>query len=305
MPLPYKSHPIYGLRLALIISAAISLLITLNVVLSRLTGPGYSDYWETIGLWIVHGVCAILSIALSRYDLRSWATLKAANPDEDPEWPLRRTIIGDVVLGLGFWALWAAEVDQVQYSWRYPYYLTAAYANFTAIIVAVLHAISLWKELQALKDRWLALHLCRCANNQQEENTPVAVRVCWQRGRPRRWEHANATRCQCGDDSGRNGQDVDIEAAAVSQGESAHLITPTTDDTAGQSSSERTVLGDHPRGYGAVGYHDTVDQDLGEGTRCDEEDDEEEVMVVKKKKKRAGKEIASESRGRERGLDDD
>ena len=231
--------------------------------------------------------------------------LKAANPDEDPTWPLRRTIVGDVVLGLVFWVLWAAEADQVQYSWSYPYYLTAAYGSFTSIIVSVLHAICLWKELMALKDRWLTLHMCRCANNQQEEDLPVAVRVCWRRGRPRRWEHASATRCRCSDTSGTSGQDVDIEAEAVPPGESAPLITPNTDNTAGQSSSERTALGDHPRSYGAAGNYDTVDHDIGEESRLDAEDEEEVLVVKKKKKKRAGKEIASESRGRGRGLYDD
>jgi hypothetical protein len=113
MALPYNIHPIYGPRIMLLITASISLLLVSTVILSSLADP-----WNVgpLGLWAVHTICVILSIALCAYDLRRWAKLKAADPNENPEWPLKRIMIGDIVLVLCFWFLWVAEIDLMPYS---------------------------------------------------------------------------------------------------------------------------------------------------------------------------------------------
>jgi hypothetical protein len=121
MALPYNLHPIYGPRIALLITALISLLLVSTVILSGLAAP-----WN-VGLWAVHAIGVILCIALCAYDLRRWATLKAADPDENPEWPLKRIMIGDAVLGLCFWFLWVAEMNV--YSWGPS--IPPVYTSFT------------------------------------------------------------------------------------------------------------------------------------------------------------------------------
>src|ERR1700722_1910994 len=159
MALPYNLHPIYGPRITLLITALISLLLVSTVILSCLADP-----WNAgpLALWAAHAICVILSIALCAHDLRRWAKLKAADPDENPEWPLKRIMVGDIVLVLFFWFLWVAEMDLMLYPWRRS--VLPAYTSFTALIISALHGLCFWKELMVLKDNWLALYACQCIN---------------------------------------------------------------------------------------------------------------------------------------------
>jgi hypothetical protein len=241
MALPYNLHPIYGPRITLLITALISLLLASTAILS-----GLADPWNagSLALWAVHAICVILSIALCAYDLRRWAKLKAADPDENPEWPLKRIMIGDIVLVLGFWFLWVTEMDLMLYPRRPS--MPPAYTSFTALIISALHGLCFWKELMVLKDNWLALYACRCVNTHGSRRPTVSTDIRRQEGLPCRREQSSAIPCRCSDASYANNQDIDIEAAATSN-ESACLVTPNTDDAMGYQSL----------GYGAVGYGQT------------------------------------------------
>ena len=278
MALPYNLHPIYGPRITLLITASISLLLISTVILS-----GLADPWHTgpSGLWLVHTIFVILSLALCAYDLRRWAKLKAADPDENPEWPLKRIMIGDIVLALFFWLLWVAEMDLMPYSPRPS--IPPAYTSFTSLIISALHGLCLWKELMVLKDNWLALYACRCINAHGGHHSTLSADTRRQGDLLCRREQSSETPCGCNGVSYANKQDIDIEAVARSS-ESACLVTPNTDDNMGYQSL----------GYGAVGYGHVKDHELGVEYDIDEE---EEVQVVRKKK-RAGKDVESGSRGR-------
>ena len=277
MALPYNLHPIYGPRIALLITTSVSLLLASTVILSSLADP-----WNVgpLGLWIVHIICVILSITLCAYDLRRWAKLKAADPDESPEWPLKRIMIGDIVLALFFWFLWIAETN---YSWRPD--VLPAYTSFTALIISALHGLCLWKELMVWKDNWLALYACHCVNVHGGRHSTVSADIRRQGDLPCRREQSSEIPCGCNDTSYANKQDIDIEAVARSN-ESSCLVTPNTDDNMGYQSL----------GYGAAGYGHVKEHELS--VRCDMDDEEEEEVQVVRKKKRAGKDVASGSRGR-------
>jgi hypothetical protein len=278
MALPYNLHPIYGPRITLLITASISLLLILAVILSALADP-----WNAgpLGLWLVHTIFVILSIALCAYDLRRWAKLKAANPDENPEWPLKRIMIGDIILALFFWFLWVAEMGLMPYSRGSS--ITPAYASFTALIISALHGLCLWKELMVLKDNWLALYACHCVNVHGGHHSTISADIRRQGDLLYRREQSSETPYGCNDASYANKQDIDIEALASSS-ESACLVTPNTDDNMGYQSL----------GYGAVGHGHVKKHELG--VECDI-NEEEEFQVVRKKK-RSGKDVASRSRGR-------
>ena len=278
MALPYNLHPIYGPRITLLITASTSLLLVSTAILSGIAAPWNTD---PLGLWLVHTIFVILSIALCAYDLRRWAKLKAADPDEDPEWPLKRIMIGDIVLALFFWFLWVTEMDLMPYSSRTS--ILHAYTSFTALIISALHGFCLWKELMVLKDNWLASYACRCVNVHGGHHSTVSADIRGQGDLLCRREQSSETPCRCNDASYANKQDIDIEALARSS-ESACLVTPNTDDNMGYQSLN----------YGAVGYGHVKKQELS--VECDI-DEEEEVQVVRKKK-RAGKDVASRSRGR-------
>jgi uncharacterized membrane protein len=281
MALPYSLHPIYGPRITLLITASISLLLVLTVILSGLATP-----WTVspLGFWVTHTICVTLSIALCVYDLRRWARIKAADPDENPKWPLRRIMIGDTVLGLCFWFLWVAEMGLMSYSWRPS--IPTVYASFTALVVSALHGLCLWMELMALKDNWLALYACRCVNVHGSRHSPVSANLRRQEDLPYRQEQSSALPCRCTCTSCRHEHDIDIEALATST-ESARLVTPVTDDSMSYQSLN----------YGAMGCSHVRKHELDvEG----DTDEEEEVQVVRKKKW-AGKDTASGSRGRRDG----
>ena len=134
-----------------------------------------------------------------------------------------------------------------------------------------------------LKDNWLALYACHCVNVHGSRHSTVSANIRRQENLPCRREQSSEIPCGCNDASYANNQDIDIEAIAVSS-ESAYLVTPNTDDTMGYQSLD----------YGAVGHGHIRKHEISVKSDIDEE---EEVQVVRKKK-RAGKDVASGSRGR-------
>jgi hypothetical protein len=124
MALPFKSHPLFILRKAIIIIALIVLVLCF-------VGPSYLAGFSA---WL------LVSLAFCALDVYIYATKKAENPDEDPKWPTVLWIVGDLLLSLiqqfVFWAALAAL------SYRYySYYLDivaayAALANFLCSYVA-------------------------------------------------------------------------------------------------------------------------------------------------------------------------
>lgn len=97
MSLPYKAHPLYSQRRALLITAGIGILLDLTGISS------YDPIPSTVSIFLL-----AISATFSFADLSEYAVEKVKHPDQDPKWPLKRYMIGDiifsVVLQFMFWA---------------------------------------------------------------------------------------------------------------------------------------------------------------------------------------------------------
>ena len=89
MAIPFRSHPLYLRRKILIIIAVI------GIVLSALSIPIHQG--ECI---IATLLFLIISVIFCAADLYCYAAKKLQQPDEDPKWPLRRWMAGDLILAI-------------------------------------------------------------------------------------------------------------------------------------------------------------------------------------------------------------
>ncbi|KAF2796590.1 hypothetical protein K505DRAFT_323169, partial [Melanomma pulvis-pyrius CBS 109.77] len=170
--LPYKSHPLYRLKLNTIISDVAGLLLNIVAIASL---ASYNSW--NIPIFLTSVVFLFISFTFCVHDLVTYAISKAAFPsdittnplptpatfrattrlsDETPEWPCKRLVITDLVLALIFqWLFWA-EFFAIIYNGHRSYYSDGAetfeaYANLTNVIASILHGVAFWKELMARK----------------------------------------------------------------------------------------------------------------------------------------------------------
>lgn len=99
MDLPFRSHPLYSLRIAIISSAVLGMLLCFGCL-----RPWGCEPFETeIG---VLGASSVVSAA----ELYYYARQKKDHPDQDPKWPDKKWILGDAVLAFALLLSFAASV---------------------------------------------------------------------------------------------------------------------------------------------------------------------------------------------------
>jgi hypothetical protein len=98
---PYDSHPIYWLRRCLLVLAVFSFILgALACSLAGYNAP----------IWAFHLLWTFCSALWCIHDLVQYAMAKARNPDQEPSWPSKKVMTGDVVLTVLFGLWWFFEV---------------------------------------------------------------------------------------------------------------------------------------------------------------------------------------------------
>ena len=121
MALPLSSHPIYNLRKVSIIIAAIGFIFCLLCI------PAYNGQ--------VLIPCTLL-LACSPFfcgaDVVLYAVKKAEDPDNNPEWPKRKWMIGDVLLAIVLQYVFWVTISI--WSWLYNGNVFVAYGALAAFL---------------------------------------------------------------------------------------------------------------------------------------------------------------------------
>lgn len=95
----YKDHPLYYVRGALIISAAVGVVLCLIAVVDN------SSYDSGVFAWATF--FSFLSGCLCVFDLVSYKMRTATDPDNTPDWPLRKYTYGDLIFAVLLqWIFW-------------------------------------------------------------------------------------------------------------------------------------------------------------------------------------------------------
>ena len=257
MSLPYSSHPIFTLRRALLITGVISIILSLVSALCDIYEPG---------LWIWHLVISLASLALCLSDLFTWAVAKAADPDNDPPWPLKKYMLGDIVLGVVFSLTYVVEFGVLARPWGYNSSPFPPYASITALASAILHVVCFWKALMRWKKAiWLA-----------EVRRGGYQCIDCARGEIAGTSQTPPSNCRSRSTGGR-----DLEAGPPSAPETECLITPITED----------------RSCGGHGYQNQGYDAMG-GDSFPEQILDGDAVVVKKKKKNGKDKMAGEKAGK-------
>ena len=115
MALPLKSHPLYYLRKISIVIAVVGILLSFT---------SYIPY--SSGELLASASFLTFSALFCAADLVSYATQKLANPDEDPKWPTRKWMVGDVVLAIILQFVFWGAIGAL--SWGYGTNVAGAYA---------------------------------------------------------------------------------------------------------------------------------------------------------------------------------
>lgn len=123
MPLPYKSHPLYGLR------NVTSIIAFIGIILCFLCFDTYRPGFI---------VCFLLFSAIfSRLDVFLYALRRVEHPDEEPKWPNLKIMNGDLLLAVILqFAFWAA-VGEITWGYGYrggPSRVAEAYGILTAFL---------------------------------------------------------------------------------------------------------------------------------------------------------------------------
>jgi hypothetical protein len=119
---PYDSHPIYRLRRFLLILSIFSLILAAVAC--------GSVRWDS-PVWIFHLLWTFLSVLFCIYDLVQYAISKARNPEERPQWPVKKVMIGDAIFIVLFAWWFCLELSEAT-----SYYSSgalSAYASVTAM----------------------------------------------------------------------------------------------------------------------------------------------------------------------------
>lgn len=167
--LPYKSHPLYKLRIATLITAVVGSFLNIFAILGLI----YNDS-DRIPYFLFSFVLLFISLTFVLHDLNTYAASRASNgpaqahgsksapepqlqprPAEDPEWPSKRLVITDLVLAILlqwlFWVAFFAIVSGYHRYYRSGSETIEAYANLANFAASIEHAIAFWKELLARK----------------------------------------------------------------------------------------------------------------------------------------------------------
>lgn len=130
MALPYKCHPLYHFRRVSICIAII------GIVLCCIAISPY--YPEVLGPSIaVLAVSALFCVA----DLLFYALKKVEKPDEDPEWPVKKFILGDLVFAVVLQYLFWMTLAMIPYSYSPNAGFAGAYAALAQFLCRFVTAV--------------------------------------------------------------------------------------------------------------------------------------------------------------------
>lgn len=158
--LPYREHPLYGLRIASIVTAV------LGCILSGIAILGvYFRRNDSTPTFVLSAFLLFVSFCVVLNDLIKYAAAKASlglpqnsslEMIDISSWPSKLLVIADFILAVLFqWLFWVEFVVIIS-GQRYSYYPDAsgtfeAYANLANLAASILHGIAFWKELIARK----------------------------------------------------------------------------------------------------------------------------------------------------------
>ena len=127
MDLPLSAHPLFHLRQIIIAVALIGVVCCCNSL----------EYgMETLS---ASAVLLAISAVFSFLDLFWYAAKKARHPDEDPEWPQRRWMLGDAILaGLLQCVFWATFAEL---TWRYRTNVTGAWGALADLLCSYVRSL--------------------------------------------------------------------------------------------------------------------------------------------------------------------
>ncbi|KAF2108376.1 hypothetical protein BDV96DRAFT_264574 [Lophiotrema nucula] len=175
---PYKSHPLYKLRLLSIITAL------LGFALNLLSIGTVSETYE-VGPFMISLILLFISLVFILVDLYKYAKAQLSSAlgqqglavisplpgrpssshslhiraleSSEYHWPPKSLLVIDIILALAFqWLFWG-ELFAIVGMARGRYYYTGgletieAYANLCNFAASVLHGVAFWKELMARK----------------------------------------------------------------------------------------------------------------------------------------------------------
>jgi hypothetical protein len=136
---PYRSHPIFTFRVALLANAAVGLFLTTFTAVD-----GYISFHSLFAFIIM---LFIFTIAMCCYDLVEWAINKS-HATESYKWPLKVVLLADLVLVSLFIVVYVKEVINLN---RYLNWvdvgIITTYSTLPPLLAAVLHGFCLWKQL--------------------------------------------------------------------------------------------------------------------------------------------------------------
>ena len=143
---PYRSHPAYALRLAILANAAIG--IGLGIA------NAFFHYVSYRSILIRHIELFVLSIVVTSYDLVQWA-VNTSSGNESYKWPSKLVVLADLLLAVLFLSLYIGEVASL---WRYSYRDSVAvfvvYGTIPPLVAIITHILSVWKQMRKISSGW-------------------------------------------------------------------------------------------------------------------------------------------------------
>lgn len=119
---PYGSHPIYWLRLYLLVLAIFSeTLGSFACAVAR---------WDALP-WALHLLWTCCSALWCISDLVHFALQKASDPDAKPKWPKKKTMIGDAIFTILFGLSYVYELTTM--AGHYSSNIMTTYASVTTL----------------------------------------------------------------------------------------------------------------------------------------------------------------------------
>ncbi|KAK6436585.1 hypothetical protein LTR95_007220 [Oleoguttula sp. CCFEE 5521] len=171
--LPYASHPLYHLRLAVIVVDIIGIILVTLAGIAELGSPySYRDA-VPLAIWSAAILCA--SALLSYWDLRAYASKQLRDPERKPAWPSRPIMWADLALAVVM--IWSFFGVVGEVAWAYRPNLVLAYGVLAELVGGLGHAWAFKKQLVASYERSFLAKLERsraCARCGFEEDLSVS-----------------------------------------------------------------------------------------------------------------------------------
>ena len=131
MPAKYSDHPLFHLRVLLIVSAVVGILL---------------GFCAPSGPFLFSCFLLFLTGILAWFDLMAYKIAKATYPDHNPQWPQGRYLVGDAIFAIVLqWLFWPL-VAGVTMSYYNSTVVLEAYAALPVLVSAYVGALSVCLE---------------------------------------------------------------------------------------------------------------------------------------------------------------